>query len=263
MSDDQRTQPPCPDCGFPQNEHPIEPYYDGSNCPPRRHRTNPPSRIPRDTACGACLDTGCDECDTPPKQPTPSAKDKVVLGWRMKRGQDVVFCPDCGFGMHADQSTPTSTDGSTPDRYECPICDRRMGHANTDPLTAKAGYEVARRIVVTDLCDVLAFEKRPVWREKLEQAISFIEGRECFPLPSEVEEPTSSALVEAVCYCDLYDGSGSCLGCLDNSFIHGAAVAFGLLGMAQAIGDAHPESLRFSSKWFEDDVPTPRYEGDD
>lgn len=36
--------------------------------------------------------------------------------------------------------------------------------------------EITRRLVVTDLCDFLAFEKRPHNRERLKRAIEFVEG---------------------------------------------------------------------------------------
>jgi hypothetical protein len=40
---------------------------------------------------------------------------------------------------------------------------------------------VEERLVVTDLCDLLAFEKDERVKRRLRRAINFIEGYDCFP----------------------------------------------------------------------------------
>jgi len=40
---------------------------------------------------------------------------------------------------------------------------------------------VEERLVVTDLCDLLAFERDERVKRRLRRAINFIEGYDCFP----------------------------------------------------------------------------------
>ncbi len=41
--------------------------------------------------------------------------------------------------------------------------------------------DAEERLVVTDLCDLLAFEKNENAKRRLRRAINFIEGHDCFP----------------------------------------------------------------------------------
>jgi hypothetical protein len=60
-------------------------------------------------------------------RPTATETYQESHGWELKRGQDVVFCPGCGFGMHADHS---SEDERQHAYYHCPIC----GHGKREQV---------------------------------------------------------------------------------------------------------------------------------